>query len=243
MEYLTAVILAGGLGTRLRPAVVDRPKVLAEVGGKPFLAYLLDQLISCGLKHVVLCTGYLGEQIESTFGKTYQSLVLEYAQEPVPLGTGGALKYGFPLYHSNPILAMNGDSFCVADLKAFYQWYQERKITTGALLLTQVDDVQRYGQVQLKHDGPISEFNEKGMNRGAGWINAGIYLLDRALIASIPDNRAVSIEKELFPLWLPKGLYGFQAPGNFIDIGVPETYRSAIDFFAAPSLPYLPRLD
>ena len=93
MEHLTAVILAGGLGTRLRAAVADRPKVLAEVGGKPFLAYLFDQLISCNLKHVVLCTGYLGEQIESTFGKRYNSLEIEYSREPKPLGTGGALKY------------------------------------------------------------------------------------------------------------------------------------------------------
>jgi len=232
MEHLTAVILAGGLGTRLRTAVADCPKVLAEVGGKPFLAYLFDQLIACGLNHVVLCTGYLGEQVESTFGQRYNSLEIVYSREPKPLGTGGALKYALPLYRSNPILAMNGDSCCMADFKLFYEWYQAHNISTGAILLTNVDNSQRYGQVDFNHlDGRISEFNEKGLHRGAGWINAGVYLLDQALLASIPNNRAVSIEKAVFPSWLSKGLYGFQSDGSFIDIGIPETYFSATTFF------------
>lgn len=231
MEKLTAVILAGGLGTRLRPVVADQPKVLAQVNGKPFLAYLLDQLVTFGLRHVVLCTGYLGEQIESIIGSSYQSLEIQYSQEPAPLGTGGALKYALPLYRSNPILAMNGDSFCIANLGAFYAWYQERNISTGALLLAQVDDVQRYGQVQLIDEGSIAKFSEKGRNSGAGWINAGIYLLDRKLLAAIAEGQAVSLEQEVIPSWLSTGLYGYQCDGRFIDIGLPETYFTAADFF------------
>jgi len=232
MEHLTAVILAGGLGTRLRSAVADRPKVLAEVNGKPFLTYLLDQLISYNLKHVVLCTGYLGEQIQSAFGSCYKTLEIEYAQELEPLGTGGALRFALPLCRSNPILAMNGDSFCVADLDAFYRWYQERDISTGAILLTQVDDVERYGQVQCHEDGRIVAFNEKGLKSGNGWINAGVYLLDEVLLNSIADDRAISLEREIFPQWVDKGLYGFQSHGKFIDIGIPETYFSASNFLS-----------
>ncbi|MCB0060526.1 MAG: nucleotidyltransferase family protein [Caldilineaceae bacterium] len=236
MEQVTAVILAGGLGTRLRPAVADRPKVLAEVDGKPFLAYLLDQLISSGLQHVVLCTGYLGEQIERTFGERYRSLALAYSQEPEPLGTGGALKYALPLLRSDPILAMNGDSVCMADLQAFYRWYQAHDMTTGALMLTQVDDVGRYGQVQCNQDAQIVGFTEKGMGQGMGWINAGIYLLSQRLLRSIPDGRAVSVERELFPHWLAQGLYGFQSYGDFIDIGLPKTYFAAADFLQSNRL-------
>lgn len=237
MEYLTAVILAGGLGTRLRPAVTDRPKVLAQVNGKPFLAYLLDQLVASGLKHVILCTGYLGEQIESTFGASYQSLEIQYSQEPEPLGTGGALQYALPLYRSNPILAMNGDSFCLANLGAFYAWYQARNIPTGALLLAQVDDVKRYGQVQLIDEGRIAEFSEKGRKSGAGWINAGVYLLEQKVLVAIADGQVVSLEEEVFPNWLSTGLYGYQCDGRFIDIGLPETYLAAADFFAVQQEP------
>ncbi|MEM7033737.1 MAG: nucleotidyltransferase family protein [Chloroflexota bacterium] len=231
MEDLTVVILAGGLGTRLRPTVMDRPKVLAEVGGKPFLTYIFEQLIEFDLKHVVLCTGYLGEQIESTFGQTYKSLELDYSQEPEPLGTGGALKYALPLCRSNPILAMNGDSFCGANLKRFYTWYQEQKIATGAILLTKVDNSQRYGQVNCNTDHQITAFVEKGLNHKKGWINAGIYLLNRNLVSAIPGNCAISLEKDIFPNWVSKGLYGFEGNGKFIDIGIPETYSLAAHFF------------
>ena len=231
MKELTAVILAGGLGTRLKSVVADRPKVLATVGGRPFLAYLFDHLCSFNISHVVLCTGYLGEQVEATFGQRYKTLELTYSQEPEPLGTGGALRYALPHCRSNPVLVLNGDSFCRADLSLYYAWYQKQSISTGALLLTNVADVQRYGQVQLRPDGQISSFVEKGVNKGAGWINAGIYLLDQALITTIPEHRAVSIEKEIFPAWLSQGLYGFQSYGDFIDIGLPETYSLAVSFF------------
>lgn len=232
MEALTAVILAGGLGTRLRTVVSDRPKVLAAVEGRPFLAYLFDQLVAFNVRHVVLCTGYLGEQIEATFGRRYQSLALNYSQESTPLGTGGALRAALSLCRSDPVLVMNGDSFCVADLRSFYAWYQEKQLTTGALLLTKVDHVERYGQVRLAAEGLIAEFNEKGRATGAGWINAGVYLLSQALLASIPHERAVSLENDMFPIWRAEGLYGFQGSGKFIDIGLPETYFSARDFFA-----------
>ncbi len=231
VNEVSALILAGGLGTRLRTAVADRPKALAEIEGRPFLSYLLDQLLALGVRHVVLCTGYLGEQIEAAFGTHYGSLVLEYSHEAQPLGTGGAVKYALPKCPSNPMLVMNGDSYCVADLNAFWTWYQQRRIATGALLLTHVENGQRYGQVQMSDRGRIVAFQEKGAVDQPGWINAGIYLLDQALFTAVPDQQAVSLERELFPSWLARGLHGYPSNGDFIDIGLPQSYYAAADFF------------
>ena len=227
----TAVILAGGLGTRLRSVVADRPKVMAEVRGQPFLTYLLEQLAQAGFKHTVLCTGYLGEQVKATFGDTYSSLHLEYSQESSPLGTAGALQLALPLFQSDRVLVVNGDSFCHANLREFWAWYTA-KGAEAALLLTQVADTKRYGRVQVEPSGQVLKFEEKGDTEGAGWINAGIYLLERRLLSTIPKSRAVSLETEMFPKWIERGLYGYCSPGRFLDIGTPESYAIAEQFFA-----------
>ena len=125
----TAVILAGGLGTRLRDAVANRPKVLAKVGPRPFLSYLLNQLAAAGIRHVVLCTGYMGQMVREAFGSKYRTMTLEYSLEPAPIGTAGALRLALPLLRSDPVLVMNGDSYCEADLGAFATWLQGRPIS------------------------------------------------------------------------------------------------------------------
>jgi NDP-sugar pyrophosphorylase family protein len=129
------------------------------------------------------------------------------------------------------VLVMNGDSFCQADLKAFYAWHQQQK-GRGSLLLTRVPDTGRYGQVKIKPDGQIHSFVEKGEVSGPGWISAGVYLLERDLLQTIPAGRPVSIEKEMFPAWIEQGLYGYQSEGRFLDIGTPESYALAETFFA-----------
>src|ERR671910_3457055 len=120
---LSVAVLAGGLGTRLRPVVSDRPKALAEIHGRPFLAYLLDQLSTAGCSRVVLCTGHLGEQIERAFDKRYRNLQISYSRETRPLGTGGALRLALPDLLSDPVLVMNGDSFCATDLTSVRDWH------------------------------------------------------------------------------------------------------------------------
>ena len=115
---ITAAVLAGGLGTRLRPTVADRPKVLAPVGGRPDLAYLLDQLDAVGIGEVVLLTGYRAEQVRAAFGESYSGIRLRDSAEPVPLGTGGAARRALPLLSAPTILLLNGDSYCAVDLDA-----------------------------------------------------------------------------------------------------------------------------
>lgn len=237
MTPTTAAILAGGSGTRLRSVVSDRPKPLAVVGGRPFLAYLLDQLADAGLQRVVLMTGYRGEQIQQELGETYRGLRLYYSQETVPLGTAGALRLAFDrLFPDKPaaggrgsgnVLVLNGDSYCSFDLAAFSASHQRRS-AAASLVLTHVADTSRFGRVEVAEQERIERFCEKKPLSGAGWINAGIYLMPRQLVAEIPAGRAVSIEKEMFPIWLQRGgLFGHLTDGHFLDIGTPEAYSNA----------------
>jgi NDP-sugar pyrophosphorylase family protein len=227
----TALVLAGGLGTRLRTMVADRPKALVEVGGRPFIAFLLDQLAGAGIREVVLCTGYLGEQLRERLGEQYRGLRLSYSQEPEPLGTAGALRLALPLVRSDPALVMNGDSYCDADLRAFWAWHRTQS-AAGSLLLTQVADTSRYGRVQLDGSGAVANFQEKAAASGPGWINAGIYTLGQTLLASIPLGWEVSIERVVFPAWIGRGLYGCPAGGRFLDFGTPEGLAQLPAFLA-----------
>ncbi len=228
---LAVAILAGGFGSRLRPLVADRPKPLAEVNRRPFLAYLLDQLLAWGVREAVLCTGYEGDKVEAVFGSNYRGLRIVYSREAQPLGTGGALRLALHRISGDEILVMNGDSYCDTDLTHFRAWHDARH-SRASLVLTRLPDVGRYGAVDVEEGGRIRSFREKAAGGGAGWINAGIYLIRRERVEAIPSGRAVSLEREMFPEWLPQGLFGFPQGGRFIDIGIPEDYRAAQGFFA-----------
>jgi NDP-sugar pyrophosphorylase family protein len=242
MPELTGAILAGGLGTRLRSVVSDRPKVLAEVRGKPFLAYLLDQLGQTGIHRVVLLTGYKSEQIEATFGNQYRNIQLDYSTETEPLGTAGALRLALPKLFpaSSPretesagtVLMLNGDSYCAADLNEFRAFHGLRS-GIASLVLTRVDDTSSFGKVEVTPDHRVERFLEKQQAGGTGWINAGVYLIPQKLIEKIPAGRAVSMEREMFPAWSQDGqLRGFRSHSEFLDIGTPESYRAAEQFFS-----------
>jgi len=234
-KNVTALILAGGLGSRLQSALPDRPKVLAPIAGRPFLSYLMDQLISTGFSQVILCTGYKGEQIRETFEDTYNGLAIQYSQEPEPLGTGGALRFGLPLINTDSALVTNGDSYVNCNLKDYIAWYLEKDLQ-ASLLLTHLSDTSRYGRVEVDEGGCIAKFDEKGTSHGPGWINAGVYIFNRALLESIPFGQPFSLERQFFPSLIGKGLFGFQNEGAFIDIGTPESYALAEDFFYKVSL-------
>jgi len=169
--------------------------------------------------------------VRTTFGDSYGGLRLIYSQELSPLGTAGALRLALPLFESDPILVMNGDSVCQADLGVFWNWHQT-KDANATLLLSQVLDVQRYGRVQVSEEGLVLCFDEKGSKSRPGWINAGIYIITRSLIEMIPVGCAVSLERDMFPSWVGRGLYGYQSQGRFLDIGTPESYAQADALFA-----------
>ncbi len=230
LSSVTTAILAGGLGTRLRPRLADQPKVLANVRGRPFLSYLLDQLENHEVRDVILCTGHLGEQVRTAFGDSYGKLRLAYSQELSPLGTAGALRLALPLLLSESVLVMNGDSFCDVDLGAFFSWHDMR-MANGSLVLVRKSDTTRSGRVEVDAGGRVARFEEKGMQAGPGCINAGIYLLTRRLLQTMPVGGAASLERELLPGWIKHGLYGYQSGGRFLDIGTPEGYRRICEDF------------
>ena len=227
---LTAAILAGGLGTRLRSVVNDRPKVMAMVAGRPFLTHLLDQLSESGIEKAVLCTGYMADTIKNELGDRYRNVELEYSVEDTPLGTGGALRQASDRFSGEMVLVMNGDSYCHCNIADFIA-SQVATDTCAGMVLAKVDDVARFGAVQINSKSLVESFSEKGIQTGAGWINAGIYLLPTSIILDITHGNAVSLEREVIPHIIKNGLYGYQCAGSFIDIGVPDDYRASTDFF------------
>jgi len=224
LSDLNAVILAGGLGTRLRPVLWDQPKVLAPIGGRPFLAYLLDELVRQGARRVVLCTGHLGEQVEARFGNAYGPLSLVYSQEHEPRGTGGAIRGALPLLESDPALILNGDSYCRVHLPTFLAWHRARK-ARGSLVIARVAERSRYGRVDVSDDGAVLLFREKEDKGGSGWVCVGVYLLSQEIIASMPADGPCSLERDVLPA--AAGLFGYRIEGPFLDIGTPESYAQA----------------
>jgi D-glycero-alpha-D-manno-heptose 1-phosphate guanylyltransferase len=225
--FITALVLAGGFGTRLRPAFAG-PKVLAPVQGRPFITYLLDRLETAGIRRVVLCTGYLAGEVKAALGERHGRLILHHSPEPAPLGTGGALRNALALSESDPVLVLNGDSWCDFHLPTMLAMHRAR-YACATIWLTPVDWADRFGRVELGAGGAIAGFAEKGRS-GPGWVNAGAYLLSRELLESIPLQCAVSLEREVFPSRVGRGLFGCAAGRSLLDIGVPDAYRAAAGF-------------
>ncbi|MBS0381177.1 MAG: nucleotidyltransferase family protein [Proteobacteria bacterium] len=226
-----AIILAGGFGTRLRGVVDAVPKPLAPVTGRPFLAWMLDVLAAQGLRRVVLATGHLGDQVESTLGSTWRGMALAYSREPAPLGTGGALALALSAIEGDTLFALNGDTWLELDYTAFAHAAMDSGAPLG-IALARVPDVGRYGAVHV--DGErIVGFEEKG-GAGAGYINAGVYWLRREVLAGFAPGHAFSFEREVLePIASRAPVVGFTATRGFIDIGVPEDYLRAQAQFAA----------
>lgn len=220
-----AIVLAGGFGTRLRGVVDDVPKPLAPVAGRPFLAWLLDRLAAGGIRRCILATGYLSELIEQRIGTRWQGMDIAYSLEPEPLGTGGAIRLAANRLHGDAAHVLNGDTWLEYDPAAL----EATARATGtpiAIALAHVDDVARYGAVDIDH-GRVAGFREKG-EAGAGWINAGCYFLGPDALAALPARDAFSFEQDVLQPRVQAGAVGaFTATAGFIDIGVPEDYARA----------------
>jgi D-glycero-alpha-D-manno-heptose 1-phosphate guanylyltransferase len=230
LEEVSAAILAGGLGSRLRPVVVDRPKVLATVGGRPFLSRLIQQLALAKINEAVLLVGYGAEQVRAEYGDRKHGVNLRYSVETELLGTGGAVRLALPMIPEKTLLLMNGDSFCNLDLRAFIDYHRGHGGEIS-LSLAWMDNASRFGRIALGQDDRIAGFEEKSSPPGPGWINAGVYLIERELFELVKPNSRISLERELLPGWISKfDVFGFRG-GEFIDIGVPESYAQAGAFF------------
>ena len=237
LEALDIFVLAGGLGTRIRPALGDLPKILAPILGRPYLAYLLDWLERFGARRVVLGLGHRAQAVIEYLGDRQPSTGIEVTTvvEPSPLGTAGAIRFARGTLRSDPVLVMNGDSFTDADLCAFVDRHRAAK-TVGTMLCAEVEDAGRYGRVELDQSDRIGEFIEKDANfHGTALISTGVYLLSAHLLDKIAAGDAVSIERDVFER-LPSGsLAVFAGRFRFIDIGTPESLALAASIFDAGS--------
>jgi D-glycero-alpha-D-manno-heptose 1-phosphate guanylyltransferase len=229
LNEVTAVILAGGLGKRLRPVVSDRPKVLANVLGRPFIEHLFERLAGYGIRRTVLCAGFMADLLDAAYREGFGDMDIAISRERELLGTGGAVRNALPLVESDPALVLNGDSYCTADFGAFYARHREAG-SDRSMLLIRCGDCSDYGRVETDGDGRVRAYIEKDGSAGPGWVNAGVYLLSTAAIASIPAGGPVSMERNVFPSWIPEGILGVQLEGGFLDIGTPERLAQAEDY-------------
>ncbi len=224
---MKAVLLVGGLGTRLRSAVPSLPKALASVGDRPFLELLVRQLGSQDIRDLVMCTGYLAEQIQEVFqdGSDFGTTI-EYSEEAVPLGTAGALKLAQRyVQNESEFLVINGDTFLDIDFNEFIVSHRNHgSVVTMAVV--PVENSSRYGTVQVGADGRVLGFLEKTGQNAPGIINAGVYAFSNAALALIPQG-PVSLEHDVFPLLMEQGFYAIEQRGIFIDIGTPGDYARA----------------
>lgn len=222
-----AVLLVGGLGTRLQSVLPSTPKPLARVGNMPFLELLVLQLRSQGILRILMCTGHLAGQIEQEFGDGKKwGVAIDYSQESQPLGTAGAVKLaeGY-LKQASDFLVMNGDSFLELDLRQFIQFHRKH----GGLMsmaVRKVPDAARYGTVHVDANHRVVGFSEKTGATAPGIINGGVYAFNRAVLDQVPQGPA-SFEKDVFPRVLEQGVYAQEQLGMFIDIGTPEDYARA----------------
>ncbi|MEQ9116299.1 MAG: nucleotidyltransferase family protein [Rickettsiales bacterium] len=222
----TAIILAGGKGTRLQEVVSDLPKPMANISGKPFLEYILRHLHQNNISHVIISVGYKKEIIKEYFGNKYKSIYIEYAEEEKPLGTGGAILNACKKIYdlNNPFYIFNGDSFLNADLTLAMDFHINCK-SNLTVLSNYMNDASRYGLINFNQSNEITEFIEKKLG-AKGYINSGVYITSLSFISKALRNKARQFSFEEFLATKVKQIKAFTFKTNtyFIDIGIPEDF-------------------
>ena len=230
---MQALILAGGLGTRLGDFVKDDPKPFLTVDGNPFILKIVERLIQQNVTDIVFCLGYKANKIFDYFGDgSTWNVNISYVIENSLKGTAGAIRGALHKITHRDVVVVNGDSFCFFDLKGLMACHYLHN-AAATLSVLQADDPERYGLVEFNEQGRIKSFVEKGKTQSqTAYINAGVYILNKSIILEIDSERPVSLEKEIFPTNLDKKMYAFQLNDNrFIDIGTPESLILANTFF------------
>jgi D-glycero-alpha-D-manno-heptose 1-phosphate guanylyltransferase len=221
-----AIVLAGGLGTRLSGIIRDMPKPMAVVGSRPFLAYLLDYLVDQNIQAVVLAVSYRWEIIREYFGDEYRGMPLTYSVEAEPLGTGGGIRCAMNVLSDEEVVVVNGDTLFKVELENMLKQHRASRAQL-TIALKQVPDSGRFGHVDITPDGVIDGFLEKSA-AGPGLINGGVYVLNRHLLDEFPMPARFSFERDLLePNLATIRPRGYLSDAYFIDMGVPDDYERA----------------
>jgi len=227
---LKAIILAGGLGTRLRPLSCTRPKLLFPVLNKPLLDGTFERLAEIGVNGIVLAVKHMAQVFMQRYGNSQDGLKISYSIEEKPMWTGGAIKYAEELIgHDEPFLVLNGDIFTTLDYKELVNKHKQNN-AVATIALYRVKDPSRYGTVKLTENNQITQFVEKAPAEKApsNLINAGVYVLDPEIFDYIPAGRPVSIEREVFPVLAAENkMFGHEFNDIWVDIGKPLDYLRA----------------
>jgi mannose-1-phosphate guanylyltransferase len=227
---MQALVLVGGEGTRLRPLTLTQPKPALQLVDRPFLRYMVDWLGRHGVTEIVMGCGFGADALRAALGDGGRAgPSIRYVEEPEPLGTAGPIRLAADLgLLGDRFLVLNGDLLTDLDLTALVGAHVERE-AVATLALHPVDDPTSYGLVRRTQDGEVRGFLEKPDRAeiDTDEVNAGAYVLERAIVDLIPAGRAVSIEREVFPRLVGQGLYGLRLEGYWMDIGTPERYLQA----------------
>ncbi len=227
------VILAGGLGKRLKSVTGGTQKVLARIDGKPFISVLIDYIAAQGARRFILCTGHDADSVEAALKNAHPDLTIIFSREDEPLGTGGAIKKGSALVETNTFLALNGDCFCVIDYKRMIEFHENQK-GQATIAVTKMADARDYGTIEIDSHKQIIAFKEKQPVIQAAFINTGTYCLNCKVFSLVPiltpgvrKVEKFSIEYDFFPYLVGQGFSAFEVENKFIDIGTPERYTWA----------------
>lgn len=234
---MMAIVLAGGLGTRLRGIIKKCPKPMAPIHGRPFLEYLLDYWQKQGIRRFILCVGYRRETIQKHFGSRYGRARIDYSVEKKPLGTGGALLQALAWRKiGQNFLVLNGDTFFEVPLRRLARFHARSKADTTLALLRKSG--RRYERLQCGKGGRITALEPRGLRSAPGWINGGVYLFNRRALKGCYAKGKTSLESDVLPQLLKKGmrLYGCGVNGRFIDIGTPASYKTAAKFLGSKEI-------
>ncbi len=227
---MKALILAGGLGTRLRPLTYSRPKHLLPIANRPHIDHVFDLLQGHGIEDIVLLTSYLAEAFADAIERaTARGMRLEVTHEAEPLGTAGGLKNAQGLLDRDTFIALNGDVLTDFDITKAIAFHRDRG-AEGTIVLTPVEDPSIYGVVPTDPDGRVTGFIEKPPRDEAptNLINAGVYILESSILDRVPANEVWSAERQLFPQLVEEGaLFALDLPGYWMDIGTPDKYLAA----------------
>jgi len=231
---MEAIVLAGGLGTRLRATVPDLPKPMAPVNGRPFLERLLDYWLQQGVTRFVLSVGYKHEAITRHFGSAHRGVPVSYAVEDWPCGTGGGLLLAAcSLAAADPFLILNGDTYFEVSLGALHRFNALRR-ADATLALFRSPQQGRYTGLKIGKEGEVLSL---GAGEKSGLANGGVYLMGRGMLegGSWPSHSPLSLEEDILPFALRAGMrvFGLEFAGRFLDIGVPEDYARAADVLGA----------
>lgn len=221
----TAIILAGGFGTRLQSVIQNVPKPMAPICGEPFLNFQLRYLRYYGIKHVILSVGYLHEKIETYYQNNFAGISIQYVIEAEPLGTGGGIRLAFEACKESHALVLNGDSFFDVNIHDYVNTYSSIK-AMHAIAIREVNDAARYGTIE-NIDQKITSFREKSGIHHPGKINGGVYILNKThFLENTPVMQNFSIEKDFFEKQIQLNfIAGIEYNSYFIDIGIPEDYQ------------------